>query len=129
MHLIDEDRLRPTAPDLSTVRVLVPGVTLKKLPTEAITSIGLIGGYSVARLTKKRQLGGLVLAGAGAMASKQWQQEVGVPTAAGLAVLYTGAFGGSHPLAKKIGAWPSVLVVTGLVAGASLAAKKLLATS
>ncbi|RIJ77911.1 hypothetical protein D1871_05025 [Nakamurella silvestris] len=99
---------------------------MKQLPTEAITSIGLIGGYSVARLTKKRQLGGLVLTGAGALASRQWQEEVGVPAAAGLAVLYTGAFGGSHPLAKKIGAWPSVLVVTAVVAGASLAAKRFL---
>lgn len=97
---------------------------MTKYPTEAITSLGLIGGYAVARFTKKRALGGLVLTAAGALANKQWQQEVGVPAAAGLAVLYTGAFGGSHPLAKKIGAWPSVLVVTAAVAGASLAAKK-----
>lgn len=101
---------------------------MNKLPTEAVTSIGLIGGYAVARFTKKRQLGGLVLAAAGGVASNQWKTEVGVPAAAGLAVLYTGAFGGSHPLAKKIGAWPSVLAVTAAVAGASLLAKKFLPT-
>ncbi|WP_406113126.1 hypothetical protein [Kitasatospora purpeofusca] len=30
-------------------------------------------------------------------------------------------FGGSHPLAKRIGAWPAVLAVTGVVAAASAA--------
>ncbi len=43
----------------------------------------------------------------------------GVPAAAGLTTLYLAAFGGSHPLAKKIGAWPAVLTVTGVVAAAS----------
>jgi hypothetical protein len=32
------------------------------------------------------------------------------------------AFAGSHPLAKKVGAWPSVLTVAGGVALASWAA-------
>ena len=100
---------------------------MQQLPTEVVTSIGLIGGYAAARFTGKRPLGGAVLAAAGSVATKQWRSEVGVPAAAGLAVLYTGAFGGSHPLAKKIGAWPSVLAVTAAVAGTSLLAKKLLA--
>ena len=38
---------------------------------------------------------------------------------AGLSALYIGAFGASHPLAKKIGAWPSVLTVTALTSGAA----------
>lgn len=29
-----------------------------------------------------------------------------------LLAVYAAAFGGSHPLAKKFGAWPSVLTVT-----------------
>jgi hypothetical protein len=33
-----------------------------------------------------------------------------------------GAFGLSHPLAKKIGAWPSVLAVSAATAAASYAA-------
>ncbi len=33
--------------------------------------------------------------------------------------LYVAAMGGSHPLAKKIGTWPSVLAVTATTAGAS----------
>jgi hypothetical protein len=38
-----------------------------------------------------------------------------------LSALYVLGFGASHPLAKKIGAWPSVLTVTALSAGASWA--------
>jgi hypothetical protein len=38
-----------------------------------------------------------------------------------LLATYLGAFGLSHPLAKKIGAWPSVLVVSAITAGASYA--------
>jgi hypothetical protein len=40
---------------------------------------------------------------------------------AALSALYVLGFGASHPLAKKIGAWPSVLAVTALSAGASWA--------
>jgi hypothetical protein len=34
---------------------------------------------------------------------------------------YLAAFGASHPLAKKIGAWPSVGVVTAVASGAAYA--------
>lgn len=44
--------------------------------------------------------------------------------AAALAGLYVGAFGGSHPLAKRIGAWPAVFAVTGVVAVASAVAER-----
>ena len=69
----------------------------------------LIGGYAVARYTKRRELGGVVLAAGGATCGVMWWRVAGpVPAALSLAV-YLGAFGGSHPLAKKMGAWPSVL--------------------
>jgi hypothetical protein len=35
--------------------------------------------------------------------------------------VYAAAFGSSHPLAKKIGAWPSVLTVTAVASGATYA--------
>ncbi|MCW3845430.1 hypothetical protein ONA70_35745 [Micromonospora yasonensis] len=40
---------------------------------------------------------------------------------AALVATYVGAFGLSHPLAKRIGAWPSVLAVSALTAAASYA--------
>jgi hypothetical protein len=33
--------------------------------------------------------------------------------------VYLGGFGGSHPLAKKIGAWPAVLTVAGASAASA----------
>ena len=45
----------------------------------------------------------------------------GPAVAAVLSAIYLLGFGASHPLAKKIGAWPSVLAVTAVSAGASWA--------
>ncbi|WP_418957291.1 hypothetical protein [Streptomyces tritici] len=84
-----------------------------------VTVVGLVGGYAVARYTKKRPLGGLVLGGAGVVAAREWQRECGGPVAVGLSAAYLGAFGASHPLAKKVGAWPAVLSLAGAVAVAS----------
>jgi hypothetical protein len=93
-----------------------------RIPTAAVAASGLIGGFGVARLTKRRPLGGVALAAAGAVAARQWQQQAGTTTAAALTGLYTAAFVGSHPLAKKLGAWPSVFTVSGVVALASYVA-------
>lgn len=87
--------------------------------TAAVVSTGLIGGWLIARETGIRPLGGAVLAAAGLWAARSWHASAGVPTAVGLTGLYLGAFGASHPLAKRIGSWPAVLTVTGLSAGAA----------
>jgi hypothetical protein len=42
-------------------------------------------------------------------------------TTAVLSGIFYGGFGLSHPLAKKIGAWPSVFTVAGVAAAASYA--------
>ena len=90
------------------------------LPSAPIAAIGIIGGYAVARATKVRALGGLVLGVAGVVAGREWLRRGPVETAA-LGVIYLGAFGASHPLAKKIGAWPSVLTVAAAAAGTAYA--------
>ncbi|MEV6209213.1 hypothetical protein [Kitasatospora sp. NPDC051914] len=94
------------------------------VPSTAVAAAGLIGGYGTARWSGRRELGGAVLAAAGATAAVGWQRQAGTATAAALTGLYLAAFGGSHPLAKKIGAWPSVLAVTGVVAAASALATR-----
>ncbi|GAX55587.1 MULTISPECIES: hypothetical protein [Streptomyces] len=94
---------------------------MAKVPAAAVAAGGLIGGYGVARWTKKRQLGGVVLAAAGATAAQQWRRQAGGKAAGALTVAYVAAFAGSHPLAKKVGAWPSVFGVAGAVALASWA--------
>ncbi|MFJ8040338.1 hypothetical protein ACIRBX_07495 [Kitasatospora sp. NPDC096147] len=88
----------------------------------AIAAAGLIGGYGAARWSGRRELGGAVLAVAGAAAAVGWKRQAGAGVAAGLTGLYVAAFGGSHPLAKRIGAWPAVFAVTGVVATASAVA-------
>ncbi len=85
-----------------------------------LTSAGLIGGFQTARATKNRPLGGAVLLAAGAGAFALWQRNAGAGRAAALTAGYLAAFGLSHPLAKKIGAWPSVYTVTAATAVASL---------
>ena len=60
-----------------------------------------------------------MFAAAGAWCAREWYRSCGPAAAAGLSVLYTAAMGGSHPLAKKIGAWPSVAAVTAATAAAS----------
>ncbi|MEU6733814.1 hypothetical protein [Streptomyces physcomitrii] len=94
---------------------------MAKVPAAVLASAGLIGGYATARFTRKRQLGGAVLALAGAAAANQWREQAGGKAAGALTAAYLGAFGASHPLAKKIGAWPAVFSVAGAVAAASWA--------
>ena len=89
------------------------------LPTAPIVAASLIGGYYVARETEKRQLGGAVLAAGGVVAGRQWLRTSGPATTAVLAGVYLGGFGASHPLAKKIGAWPAVLTAAGVSAASA----------
>lgn len=88
-------------------------------PTAPIVAAGLIGGWLTARASKNRPLGGVVLAAAGAAAGRRWAKKTSPAVTAGLTGVYLAAFGLSHPLAKKIGAWPSVLAVSGVAAGAA----------
>ncbi|MEZ0067779.1 hypothetical protein ABIA32_003795 [Streptacidiphilus sp. MAP12-20] len=61
----------------------------------------------------------MALALAGGLAARQWRGTAGPKAAAALSGLYVAAFAGSHPLAKRIRAWPSVLTVATGVALAS----------
>ena len=88
-------------------------------PTAGLVTLGMIGGYVSARVTKIRPLGGIVLGAAGIAAGRRWYRNSGAGTTALLTAIYLGAFGASHPLAKKIGAWPSVLTSTAAAAGAA----------
>lgn len=82
----------------------------------------LIGGWQLARRTGIRPLGGIVLAAGGVLAGREWVRRTSPAVTGALVATYVGAFGLSHPLAKKIGAWPSVLAVSAATAAASYAA-------
>lgn len=87
--------------------------------TAPVVALGLIGGWLTARETGIRPLGGVVLAAAGLYAGRTWLARRGPATAAVLGATYVVGFGLSHPLARKIGAWPAVLTVTAAAAGAA----------
>jgi hypothetical protein len=87
--------------------------------TAPLAALGLIGGYVAARESGIRPLGGVVLGAVGLYAGRTWLAKAGAPTAAALSVVYLGGFGASHPLAKKVGAWPAVLGVAAASAIAS----------
>lgn len=90
-----------------------------KIPTAPTVAAGLVGGYLVARETGNRPLGGAVLAGAGVIAGRQWARTSGPVGAIVLSAVYLGGFGASHPLAKKVGAWPAVIGAAAVSAAAS----------
>ncbi|WP_269858707.1 hypothetical protein [Streptomyces sp. RPT161] len=92
---------------------------MPRIPGSVAAAAGLVGGYGVARWTKKRPLGGAAMAVAGAFAARDWNGKAGLKTAATLTGLYAAAAAGSHPLAKKVGAWPAVFTAAGTVAAAA----------
>lgn len=94
---------------------------LKNLPTAPIVAAGLVGGFATARYSGHRELGGVVLGSAGALASRSWLRSSGPGVMGVLLGTYLAAFGASHPLAKKIGAWPAVGAVTVAASGATYA--------
>lgn len=82
-----------------------------------VAAASLIAGYSIARATKVRALGGAVLLAGGVLAGRTWIKAGIGPTLA-MSTIYLGAFGLSHPLAKKIGAWPAVLTAAAVTGAA-----------
>lgn len=94
---------------------------MASMPTSPVVAIGLVGGFAAARFSGRRDLGGVVLAAAGAWCARAWLTRSGPAVMGALVGAYSVAFGASHPLAKKIGAWPSVLAVTAAASGAAYA--------
>jgi hypothetical protein len=89
------------------------------VPTAPIAGGSLVAGYLVARESGVRPLGGVVLAAAAAYCGRSWLKTSGPVTTAGLLAVYLGTFGASHPAAKKVGAWPSVLGAAGISGAAA----------
>lgn len=94
---------------------------MARVPSSVVAAAGLVGGYAVARWTRNRPLGGVVLGAAGLVAGREWHRRCGLPGAAGLGALYVAGFAGAHPLAKKVGVWPAVVGAGAVVATASWA--------
>lgn len=102
-------------------RVLAYPMPVAQSRTAPVAAGSLVAGYLVARETGVRPLGGVVLLAAGAWCGRSWLQDAGALPAAALTAIYLAGFGASHPLAKRIGAWPAVLSSAGVVGVASWA--------
>lgn len=89
---------------------------MNRLLVPLLTSAGLLGGFGVARASGVRAAGGAVLAGVGAGVFALVARRGGPWRASAVVLAYLGAFGGSHPLAKRLGAWPSVFAVAAVTA-------------
>ena len=87
-----------------------------QVSTATVVAAGLIGGWLTARESGIRPLGTIPFVAAGALAARSWNKKKGPGVTAALLGTYVGAFGMSHPLAKRIGAWPAVLTATGAAA-------------
>jgi hypothetical protein len=90
-----------------------------RVPTAAVAAGSLVGGYVVARETGVRPLGGVVLLAGGAWCTRSWLRTHGPVVAGTLLLVSVGAFAGSHPLARRVGAWPAVLSVSAVTAVAA----------
>ena len=102
-----------------------PGTTLLRVPvrtpTWPVASGSLALGFGVAELTGVRAVGGVVLVLGGGWCALRWRERDGTGRAAALLAVYLGAFVASHLLARAIGAWPSVAVVSAVAGGAAYA--------
>ena len=92
---------------------------LTRFPTAPLLAGGLVGGFALAQQTGVRPLGGAAMLGANLAAAPRWYAVGGAPLVAGLSAVYWTGMGVSHPLAKKVGVWPSVLGVAAISAGAA----------
>jgi hypothetical protein len=87
---------------------------VRRIPTAPVAAGSLIVGYAVAAGTGSRPLGGVVLAVGGLWCLREWDSRHDARTALTLGGVALGAFAASHVIALAIGAWPSVLLVSGI---------------
>jgi hypothetical protein len=89
---------------------------MRPIPTAPVAAASLIAGFAVAVGTGSRPLGGIVLTIGGLWCIQAWAHRHGRRTAVILGCVGFGAFVVSHLLGLVIGAWPSVLLVSAVVA-------------
>jgi hypothetical protein len=92
---------------------------MRLLLTAPVVAAGLIGGFAAGRYLHRRDLAGVISAAALGACLRPWHRSAGTGVTVGLAAGYVAGLAASHPLAKKIGAWPSVFAVSGASAAAS----------
>ncbi|MGZ4411683.1 MAG: hypothetical protein ACXVY8_06070, partial [Gaiellaceae bacterium] len=93
------------------------------MSTPSLAAASLLGGYAVVRATGMRALGGLVFVTGTACCAREWRRRRGTAMAAALTGVQAGAFVASHRLARRVGAWPGVVIAAAASAAAATAAQ------
>jgi hypothetical protein len=91
------------------------------LSTSVAVAGGLMGGFLLGRLTKRRSVTGAVFGGVGILVGTQWFQNRGPGTAALLGIVYVGAVRLSNPFGTRLLRLPAVMLASGLTAVAAYA--------
>ena len=90
--------------------------TTQLLPSRSLPGVvsaaGLLGGFALGQATGRRDLAGAAFGLAGAWSARRWAATAGTGTAVALTGASIAAMGVAHPLARKTGPWPAVLLVT-----------------
>lgn len=93
------------------------GSTITRVAPSLLVFLALTLGFAVADLTNIRWLGGLVMAGIGAVAFYLMKQEVGIlRSLIGVLVVIAG-FVVSHVLGSVLGSYGALFLVAGVCAG------------
>ena len=92
------------------------GPVFERVLTAPIAAVGLLAGFGVAVASGSRPLGGVVLAVCGLTCIVVWLRRDGGRTAAVLTLVGLVGFAVSHVLGHVLGAWPAVIVVSGVCA-------------
>jgi hypothetical protein len=109
---------RRGGPTLWEHRAVPVSFNPERVPTATLAAAGLMGGFAIAVETGSRPLGGLFMAACGLPCIAVWLQRDGRGTAAGLTATGLVAFAASHVVGHAIGAWPAVILVSAVTAGA-----------
>jgi hypothetical protein len=88
--------------------------------TALLAGGSLVVGFAVAQATGAREAGGAVLLAALAVCAVQWRRQAGALAATALVAVYVALFVASHLLARGVGGWPSVVLVSLAMTAASL---------
>ena len=94
------------------------------MQTAPIAAGSLVAGYAVAITSGVRPLGGAVLLAGTAWCAREWARRHGLISATVLVGVQGAAFVASHRLARRLGAWPSVLVAAGASGAAAALADR-----
>lgn len=92
---------------------------MTRVPSALVAAASLLVGFGVAEATGVRALGGVVLLAGLAVCVVLWRRRRGTTVAVVLSVAFLALFVVSHPVAHAVGAWPSVIGMSVVMAAAT----------